>query len=91
MCLYFSNDSGRSGLVVRIESLGRRVAGPKPDSTEDPPSMGHIAPQIIGSNRKPSRWCGVEALRGGVDTGVVLVSGRGSKLRSPSQNNARVA
>ncbi|GBM43096.1 hypothetical protein AVEN_269914-1 [Araneus ventricosus] len=31
---------GRGGLVIRSRAWGRRVPGPKPDSTEDPPCMG---------------------------------------------------
>ncbi|GBO33666.1 hypothetical protein AVEN_147783-1 [Araneus ventricosus] len=34
---------GRGGLVVRSRPRDRRVAGSKPDSTEDPPCMGPVA------------------------------------------------
>ncbi|GBM16469.1 hypothetical protein AVEN_94954-1 [Araneus ventricosus] len=49
-----------SGKVSALEPEGSR-----PDSTEDPPCMGPIARQIIRSGQTPSRWCGVEAWRGG--------------------------
>ncbi|GBM92867.1 hypothetical protein AVEN_200099-1, partial [Araneus ventricosus] len=35
---------GPSGLVVRSRPRDRKVAGSKPDSTEDPPCMGPAAP-----------------------------------------------
>ncbi|GBM48342.1 hypothetical protein AVEN_37800-1 [Araneus ventricosus] len=56
---------GRGGLVVRSRPRGRRVAGPKPDSTEDPPCMGPVARQIIRSGQTSSRWCGWLVWRGG--------------------------
>ncbi|GBO45457.1 hypothetical protein AVEN_161492-1 [Araneus ventricosus] len=34
---------GRSGLVARSRPRDWRVAGSKPDSTEDPPCMGPVA------------------------------------------------
>ncbi|GBN43474.1 hypothetical protein AVEN_160878-1 [Araneus ventricosus] len=34
---------GRGGLVVRSRPRDRRVAGSKPDSTEDPLGMGPVA------------------------------------------------
>ncbi|GBN46469.1 hypothetical protein AVEN_61462-1, partial [Araneus ventricosus] len=34
---------GRGGLVARSRPRDRRAAGPKPDSTEDPPCMGPVA------------------------------------------------
>ncbi|GBO30026.1 hypothetical protein AVEN_146707-1 [Araneus ventricosus] len=37
------DSGGRSGLVVRSRPRDRRVAGSKPDSTEDPPCMGPVA------------------------------------------------
>ncbi|GBO24103.1 hypothetical protein AVEN_213340-1 [Araneus ventricosus] len=36
-------DWGCSGLVARPRLRDRRVAGSKPDSTEDPPCMGPVA------------------------------------------------
>ncbi|GBN64508.1 hypothetical protein AVEN_114426-1 [Araneus ventricosus] len=60
-----SNLWGRGGLVVRFRLWGRRVPGPRPDSTEDPPCMGPAARQIIRSGQTSSRWCGVEVWRGG--------------------------
>ncbi|GBN26834.1 hypothetical protein AVEN_249248-1 [Araneus ventricosus] len=36
-------EEGRGGLVVRSRPRDRRVAGSKPDSTEDPPCMGPVA------------------------------------------------
>ncbi|GBN18088.1 hypothetical protein AVEN_182766-1 [Araneus ventricosus] len=56
---------GRGGLVARSWLWGRRVPGSKPDSTEDPPCTGPAARYIIRSGQTPSRWCGVEAWRGG--------------------------
>ncbi|GBM40084.1 hypothetical protein AVEN_245996-1 [Araneus ventricosus] len=34
---------GRGGLVIRSRLWGRRVPISRPDSTEDPPSMGPVA------------------------------------------------
>ncbi|GBM61232.1 hypothetical protein AVEN_186773-1, partial [Araneus ventricosus] len=51
-----------------------RVPRSKPDSTEDPPCIGPVALQIIGSGQPSSRWCAVEAWRGGASSGVVLVT-----------------
>ncbi|GBL98871.1 hypothetical protein AVEN_165704-1 [Araneus ventricosus] len=34
---------GRGGLVVRPRPWDRKVPGPRPDSTEDPPCMGPAA------------------------------------------------
>ncbi|GBN89546.1 hypothetical protein AVEN_146014-1 [Araneus ventricosus] len=38
-----SDGSVWGGLVARFRPRDRRVAGPKPDSTEDPPCMGPVA------------------------------------------------
>ncbi|GBM22271.1 hypothetical protein AVEN_144648-1 [Araneus ventricosus] len=40
---YTWNSRGCGCLVVRYRLWGRRVPGSKPDSTEDPPSMGSVA------------------------------------------------
>ncbi|GBM37459.1 hypothetical protein AVEN_263137-1 [Araneus ventricosus] len=64
---------GPRWLVVRSRLWSQRVPGSKPDSTEDPPCMGPAARQIIRSGQTPSRWCGVEAWRGGACSGVILV------------------
>ncbi|GBN12615.1 hypothetical protein AVEN_12503-1 [Araneus ventricosus] len=56
---------GRGGLAVRSRPRDRWIAGPKPDSTEDPPCMGPVARQIIRSGQTPSHWCGAEAWREG--------------------------
>ncbi|GBN00582.1 hypothetical protein AVEN_215639-1 [Araneus ventricosus] len=55
-----------SGVVVRSGLCGRWVPGSKPDSNEDPPCMWPVARQIIHRDQTSSRWCGVEAWRGGV-------------------------
>ncbi|GBM03515.1 hypothetical protein AVEN_95408-1 [Araneus ventricosus] len=55
----------RGGLVARPRPWGRRAPCSRPDSTEDPPCMGPVARQIIRSGQISSRWCGVEAWRGG--------------------------
>ncbi|GBN97226.1 hypothetical protein AVEN_82096-1 [Araneus ventricosus] len=59
---------GRCGLVVGSRLWGRRVAGSKPDSTEDPPCMGPAALEIMRSGQTLSRLCGVEAWRGRCQT-----------------------
>ncbi|GBM04235.1 hypothetical protein AVEN_41045-1 [Araneus ventricosus] len=46
----------------------RRVAGSKPDSTEDPPCMAPVARQIIRSGQTSYHWCGAEAWRGGASS-----------------------
>ncbi|GBM50046.1 hypothetical protein AVEN_172927-1 [Araneus ventricosus] len=55
---------GRGGLVVRSRHRDRRIAGSKPDSTEDPSCMGPVASQFIRIGEAPSHWCGAEAWRG---------------------------
>ncbi|GBM47448.1 hypothetical protein AVEN_6131-1 [Araneus ventricosus] len=72
--LSLKRTSGRGGLVVRSRLWGRRVPGSKPDSTEDPPCMGPAAhAKHISSGQTSSRWCGVEAWRGGdASSGVVI-------------------
>ncbi|GBM76376.1 hypothetical protein AVEN_165977-1 [Araneus ventricosus] len=64
---------GRGGLVVESRLWDRRVSGPRPDSTEDPPCIGPAAGQIIRSVQTPSRWCCVEAWSRDASPGVVLV------------------
>ncbi|GBO19437.1 hypothetical protein AVEN_179272-1 [Araneus ventricosus] len=64
---------GRGGLVVRSRPWGRRVAGSKPDSIEDPSCIGPVACQIIRRGQTTSRWCGAEAWRGGDSSGVILL------------------
>ncbi|GBN26190.1 hypothetical protein AVEN_36434-1, partial [Araneus ventricosus] len=61
------------GLVVRSRPGGQRVAGSRPDSTEDPPYMGPAARQIVRSGQTSSRWCGAAVWRGGASSGAVLV------------------
>ncbi|GBN76262.1 hypothetical protein AVEN_134484-1 [Araneus ventricosus] len=75
--------SGRGGLVVRSRPRDRRVAGSKPDSTEDPPCMGPVV-----AKRPP---VGVAREFGEGVPAQVSSSDRGSKLRGPSLNNPRVA
>ncbi|GBN56380.1 hypothetical protein AVEN_237416-1 [Araneus ventricosus] len=72
-CHFFLLFWSRGGLVVGSRPWGRRAPGLKPDSTEDPTYMGPAARQIIRSGQTPSRWCGMEAWRGGTSSGVVLV------------------
>ncbi|GBO40794.1 hypothetical protein AVEN_4405-1 [Araneus ventricosus] len=66
------SERGRGGLVVKSWLWGRRVQGSKPESTEDTLNMGPAAHQIIRSDQTSSRWCGVEACRGGASSSVVL-------------------
>ncbi|GBL81668.1 hypothetical protein AVEN_93453-1 [Araneus ventricosus] len=81
---------GRGGLVVRPRRRDRRVAGPKPDSTEeDPPCMGPAERQIIRSSHKPPRRRGAAASRGGASLGAAPSPDRCSKLRGPSLNSSR--
>ncbi|GBO35475.1 hypothetical protein AVEN_60485-1, partial [Araneus ventricosus] len=82
---------GRCGLVIRSRPRDRRVAGSKPDSTEDPPCMGTIARQIIRSGQTSSRWCSAEVWRGVPARVSSSSSDRGSKLRGPFLNSPRVA
>ncbi|GBO06614.1 hypothetical protein AVEN_176519-1 [Araneus ventricosus] len=53
--VYSDGFGGHGGLVIRSRPRDRRVAGPKPDSTEDPPCMGPVARSIIPSGQTPSR------------------------------------
>ncbi|GBL92977.1 hypothetical protein AVEN_54619-1 [Araneus ventricosus] len=57
------------------------VPGSKPDSTEDPSCIRHVAREIIRKGQTPSRCCCVEAWR----------EGRCSKSRGTSQNSPCVA
>ncbi|GBM26288.1 hypothetical protein AVEN_66526-1 [Araneus ventricosus] len=65
---YSRQKKGRGVLVVKSRLWGRRVPGSRPHSTEDPPCMGSVARQIVRSGQTSSRWCGVEAWRGGCQT-----------------------
>ncbi|GBO32935.1 hypothetical protein AVEN_85383-1, partial [Araneus ventricosus] len=85
------NAGGRGGLVLRSRPRDRRVAGSKPNSTEDPPCMGTIAHQIMRSGPTSSRWCGAEVWRGALARVSSSSSDRGSKLRGPFLNSPRVA
>ncbi|GBM18450.1 hypothetical protein AVEN_66812-1 [Araneus ventricosus] len=71
--------------MVRLRPLGWRVAGLKPDSTEDPPCMGSVARSIIpkGPNVFP--------LVRKFGEGASSSSDCDSKLRALSQNSLRVA
>ncbi|GBL93254.1 hypothetical protein AVEN_42691-1 [Araneus ventricosus] len=80
--LHFNVRPGRGGLVVRPRPRDWRVAGSKPDSTEDPPRTGPAARQIIRSGQTPSRFG--EGVPAQVSSSS---SDRGSKLRGPSRNS----
>ncbi|GBN18939.1 hypothetical protein AVEN_169392-1 [Araneus ventricosus] len=58
----------------KVSALGSEGLSSKPDSTEDPPCMGHVARQIIRRGQMSSRRCVVEVWRGGARSGVVLVT-----------------
>ncbi|GBM25642.1 hypothetical protein AVEN_82758-1 [Araneus ventricosus] len=56
---------GCGSLEARSRIRHQRVAGSKPDSTEDPPCMVPAARQIIRSGQTFSRLCGADVWRGG--------------------------
>ncbi|GBN43128.1 hypothetical protein AVEN_48545-1 [Araneus ventricosus] len=56
------NDACRGSLVGRSRLWGRRVPCSKLESIEAPPFMGPVARQIIRSDQKSSRWCGVQKI-----------------------------
>ncbi|GBN26961.1 hypothetical protein AVEN_239638-1 [Araneus ventricosus] len=86
--IFLACTRGRSGLVVRSRPRDRRVAGSKPDSTEDPLCMEPVARQIIRSGQTSSCWCGAEAWPAQVPSSS---SDSSSKLRGKSLNSPRVA
>ncbi|GBM25987.1 hypothetical protein AVEN_223121-1 [Araneus ventricosus] len=62
---------GRGGLVVRSRLWGRRAPGSKPDSTEDPPCMGHVKSYVVV--KRPPVGVAWKFGEGGASSGVVLV------------------
>ncbi|GBL98294.1 hypothetical protein AVEN_174089-1 [Araneus ventricosus] len=62
---------GSGDLVARCRLQGRRVPGSKPHSTEDPSCIGPVARCII--RRGQTSWCGAEAWKRGVSSGIVPV------------------
>ncbi|GBO01845.1 hypothetical protein AVEN_156989-1 [Araneus ventricosus] len=74
---------GRGGLVVRSRPRDRKVAGPKPDSTEDPPCMGPAARQTIRSGQTPSRRSGAKIPTLARPTQKGCKAGRGPVGRPP--------
>ncbi|GBM09914.1 hypothetical protein AVEN_2875-1 [Araneus ventricosus] len=82
---------GRSGLVARSPPRDRRVPGPKPESTEDPPcKWARYTLNPSGPTVLPLVWCrSLERLAPA--QGPSPPSDRGSKLRGASQNIPRIA
>ncbi|GBM79696.1 hypothetical protein AVEN_71222-1 [Araneus ventricosus] len=74
---------GRGGLVVGPQPWSRRVPGPKPNSSEDPPCMGPPARQIICGGQTSSRWCGVKIPTLARPTQEGCKAGRGPAGREP--------
>ncbi|GBO40896.1 hypothetical protein AVEN_40515-1 [Araneus ventricosus] len=60
----YIDERGRGGLVVRSRPRDRRVAGSRPDSTEDPPLHGACCTpnHDVVAKRPPVAWRG--SLRG---------------------------
>ncbi|GBL85858.1 hypothetical protein AVEN_63187-1 [Araneus ventricosus] len=76
---------GHRGLVVNCLLWGRRFSGSKPDSVEDPPCMWvwYTLNQTSWVKRPPDGVVPVQVSSSS--------SGRGSKLRGPSQSSSGVA
>ncbi|GBO30512.1 hypothetical protein AVEN_226915-1 [Araneus ventricosus] len=76
---------------VRSLLCGQRVQGSKHDSTEVPPSMGHVDVKSYIVAKRPPVGVSWKFGEGVPAQASSLSSDRGSKLRGLSQNSPRVA
>ncbi|GBN00579.1 hypothetical protein AVEN_215637-1 [Araneus ventricosus] len=93
----FSDHRGRGGLVVRSRPRDRRVAGSKPDSTEDPPFLAFSDPKRKGgviadaARRQQSiRKCERELLKL-TKKETMAQRGRDRRVEETEQNNSRLS
>ncbi|GBN87362.1 hypothetical protein AVEN_50926-1 [Araneus ventricosus] len=89
--IFLGYKGGRGGLVVRSRPRDRRVAGSKPDSTEDASCMGPVAPQSYAVAKRPPVGVAWKLGEGVPAQAAPSSSDRGLKLRGPSLNSPRVA